>query len=209
MKRMALIISILTVVLNASLPMRPAAHESPVDHVSRKLWIWVQGEHLHLRYEEQLGERAAMLELHAMDRNRDGSIQASERKAFFLDKRTALANDLKLNFEGENLQLQPSEKVLLKPNWRQLYCFHAKIGSLEPGKRKGRLIDRHSRKYPGFYTWKAQPPEDVVAAAKEKPGAEAMAALAIKAAPKPTAKDKHEDTMVWEFEVVFSARKGK
>src|SRR6187551_2998837 len=66
-----------------SAPLKPLAHESPVDHVDRGIFIWIAGETIHVRYQLQLSERAAMMQLTKMDGDGDGVISGRERDTYF------------------------------------------------------------------------------------------------------------------------------
>jgi len=136
-----------------AVPLEPLAHESPVDHVDRSIRIWISGETIHLSYQLQLSERAAMMQLTKMDSDADGVISERERDAYFSSFADALSKQLHLQIENRNLELKRDGKVQLQPQFRQVFTFTASCGTLAKGKHPGRLNDEYSRSYPGVYRW--------------------------------------------------------
>jgi hypothetical protein len=151
-----LLVTILTAIaLVASTPLKPLAHESPVDHVDRGIRIWIKDETLFVRYQLQLSERAAMMQLTQMDRNSDGMISDSERDEYFSSFADKLAKQLHVKIGGPELDLKREGKVELLPDFRQVFSFAARCGALATGKHSGVFSDEYSRSYPGAYRWDA------------------------------------------------------
>jgi hypothetical protein len=143
------------IALVASAPLKPLAHESPVDHVDRGIRIWVKGETIYLRYQLQLSERAAMMQLTQIDRNGDAIISDSERDEYFRKFAETLSKQLHLKIDGRDLELKCEGKVELLPNFQQVFSFSAQCAQLKTGKHSGVLSDEYSRSYPGAYRWDA------------------------------------------------------
>jgi hypothetical protein len=143
------------VVLVASAPLKPLAHESPVDHVDRGIRIWVKGENIYLRYQLQLSERAAMMQLTQIDRNGDAVIADSERDEYFASFADALSKQLHLKLGNRVMELKRDGKIELLPEFRQVFTFSARCGPLESGRLPGVFSDEYSRSYPGAYRWDA------------------------------------------------------
>lgn len=139
------------------------AHESPVDPVSRSLTFWMEGDRLRLRYEVQISERSALLELYAMDRDRNGVIQTSEQDAFLTDKARQLAERMKLQGEMTSLKLTPVGPVVLRRGWRQIYEFEAELSALPSSTHRLTLSDTNSRFRPGPFQWKIRHASDLPA----------------------------------------------
>ena len=59
------------------------AHESPIDHVDRLVKVWLADDGLHLSYRMRISERQALLQLRAVDTDRDGKISSTESGTFF------------------------------------------------------------------------------------------------------------------------------
>lgn len=133
------------------LPAIGRAHDSPMDHLRRELRLWVENGNLRLRYRLQLSERSALLQLHAMDRNRDGKITLPERQRFFAAFSRELASLLKITVAGKPLPLQPVGAVKFDPRFGQTYEFKAPLAGAGPGRHAGRLGDLYSRRYPGAF----------------------------------------------------------
>jgi len=140
---------------------RLPAHESPVDPVSRTLTFWTEGMILRIRYEQRISERTALLELHAMDRNRDGIIQESEKEAFMADKARRLAEGLKLQADTVSLTLTPVGSVVLRRGWRQVYEYKTDLSMVSS--HRVTLHDTDSRLRPGPFRWTIGRPADVAA----------------------------------------------
>jgi hypothetical protein len=142
---------------------RVQAHESPVDPVSRTLTFWVDGIRLHIRYEEQISERSALLELHAMDRNRDGIVQDRERDSFLADKASRLAEGLKIQGGSVSLKVTSDGPVALRRGWRQVYSFAADLSAIPTSLLRIRLSDLNSHLRPGPFRWTIGRPSDLPA----------------------------------------------
>ena len=79
-----------------SLAFAATAHESPIDHVDRRLAFTVSGDTLELLYRFRKTQRAALMQLRTMDANRDSRISTAERESFFKQAGERLANQLKI-----------------------------------------------------------------------------------------------------------------
>ena len=134
-------------------PLAPEGHDSPIDHVDRGVRIWVDGENICVAYQVQLSERAALMELHVMDANGDGSVSDSERDAFLEKFYALLGPQLELELGGKKIELKPSQKTQLLPQFRQVFTFSGPIGKLSEKKVSGKFSDSFSRNYPGDYRW--------------------------------------------------------
>ena len=129
------------------------AHESPVDHVERQFRIIVKDGALQVTYRIGLTERAALLQLQAMDTNADGHIDDAEVDVFFTAQAKYLAGLFKLDLDGQPLALQPAGEVQRDLKFGQTYTFTAPLGKLTPGRHPGMLADGFSRMYPGSFRW--------------------------------------------------------
>ena len=130
-----------------------AAHESPVDHVDREFRLWVAEGRLHLSYRLQLAERAALLQLHQMDKDADGRISQAERDAYFTTQAERLGRGFTLELAGRALALTPSSPVQCDARLGQTFTFQTPQVALAPGRHAGRLADAHARAYPGPFRW--------------------------------------------------------
>lgn len=146
-------VAIMALVFVMMTPLKPLAHESPVDHVDRGIKIWITGGIIHLSYQLQLSERAAMMQLNKMDSDADGIISDRERDAFFAPFSESLAKQLHLQVGEKQVEMKPDGAAKLLPQFRQVYRFSGTLGALEKGKHFGKLIDDYSRSYPGAYRW--------------------------------------------------------
>jgi hypothetical protein len=133
-------------------PFTAIAHDSPVDHVDRALRIYVQDGKLFVRYQVQLTERSALMQLGTMDTNRDGKVSDAERDGYFTKLSAELAAQLKLTLGEKNVALKPSGAVAFLPQFRQSFTFVADV-TLPAGKTAGELVDHYSRNFPGAYRW--------------------------------------------------------
>ena len=129
------------------------AHESPVDHVSRTMSMWIADGRLTLSYRLQITERSALLELQAMDTDHDGKISDAERDAYFADRTKWVARQITITMDGTTVTLSPVGKVTLDPQFGQSYLFEARGDQLQPGRHTGQLIDDYARKFPGYYRY--------------------------------------------------------
>ena len=129
------------------------AHESPVDHVERTMSMWIADGRFMLSYRLAISERSALLELHAMDTDRDGKISDAERDAYFLARARWLASQVKIEMDGVAVPLSPVGRVTLDPQFGQSYLFEGPADQFKPGKHTGRLVDDYARKYPGYYRY--------------------------------------------------------
>ena len=127
------------------------AHESPIDHVDRTLQLYVKDSRLYVSYRLRQTDRAAFLQLRAMDRDRDGRVSRTERERFLNDFAKRLSKQLAGRFNNAMLRFRPVGAVKLHPDFSQSFLFAAKIGNLPPGEYHGRLTDYHSRSYPGSF----------------------------------------------------------
>ncbi len=160
MKRvLSLSAAISVLVLGSCLQLQ--AHESPVDSVSRTLTFWTEGSRLRMRYEQQISERSALLELHAMDRNRDGIIQDNEKETFMSDKARRLADGLKIAAESVSLKLTPVGPVVLRRGCRQVYEFETDLSIIPSSIYRLVLSDMNSRVRPGPFQWTILRPADL------------------------------------------------
>ena len=148
MRRFFLTLGLLAAVLQIS-----RAHESPVDHVERQFRIVVKDGALQVTYRIGLTERAALLQLQAMDTNADGHVDDAEADAFFAAQARYLASLFKLNLDGQPLTLQPAGAARRDLKFGQTYTFTAPLGKLAPGIHPGMLADGFSRMYPGAFRW--------------------------------------------------------
>lgn len=154
--------------------LRLQAHESPVDQVSRTLTLWMENDRLRVRYEEQISERNALLELYAMDRNRDGIIQNDEEDAFLTGKAKRLAGQITLSeSSGPAVKLIPAGPVVLRRGLRQVYEFAADVSGFGRGPHNLTLVVLGSRQRPGPFQATIGRPRDLPAGEgpREKVGA--------------------------------------
>jgi hypothetical protein len=181
----------LALALVLAVPVRPLAHESPVDHVDRAIRIWIDGDSIFLRYQLQLSERAAMMQLKDMDADGDGAVSDRERDAFFSAAAAKLAPQLRIDLAERAVELKPSGRVELLPQFRQVYLFSAPVGALKSGTHAGKLSDAYSRNYPGVYRWDS---------AKER-ASSGPRVLAVEA-PKSQESAGHPAVLVLKFNIV-------
>lgn len=135
-------------------PASVLGHESPIDHVERELQLFAQDGAVRLVYRLLVTERAALMELKAMDADGDGTISAGERDAFFAAKAAAIARRIDLTIGDSGLEMRPEGGVTCDPQLGQTYRFTASLPALATGRHTGKLVDGHSRDYPGGYVWK-------------------------------------------------------
>ncbi|MBI2193944.1 MAG: hypothetical protein HYU36_18360 [Planctomycetes bacterium] len=126
-------------------------HESPVDHVGRTVRLWYEGGKLHLAYRIEVTERAAMMQLHRMDRDGDAVIEEGERADYFRAVGQELAERFVLELDGKPLGIRPAGEVKLDAALGQTYIFEADMDDLATGRHAGVLTDGFSRSYPGPY----------------------------------------------------------
>jgi len=127
------------------------AHESPIDHVDRRLQLRVDGTKLVLTYDLRQTQRAALLQLRSIDADNDGRITQKERGEFLERLATRQARLLKIELGGKPIQFQSVAPVELRPDLTQRFVFAADVGQLPKGVHRGRLRDLHSRAYPGSF----------------------------------------------------------
>jgi hypothetical protein len=149
--------SILLISLLALFGQNTDAHESPVDHVGRELRLWWADGRLHLTYRLLLTERAALLQLRAIDTDHNGAISDDERRQFFAAVATNLATQFQLTLDAKKFPLQPQGDVALDPTFGQTYEFVSEPISLPAGKHAAELRDYYSRAYPGPYRMLSTP----------------------------------------------------
>lgn len=196
----ALVSSLLVAWLCTLLP----AHESPLDVLTRTLRFWVQGDQLFLRYEEKVSERSALLELHAMDRNRDGIVQDEERDMYLGEKARKLVTRLHLRVAETPLTLTARGPVALRRGWRQIHDFQVSLAALPRGVHTLQMSDDNARMRPGQVSWTIGSPE--------APGKETASRPMAKLSSKPRSGGKADlgDSNVLEFilEIPEGTREG-
>lgn len=138
----------------ALVPTSGRGHESPIDHVERELRLFAEEGTAVLVYRLLPTERAAIMELAFMDADANGTVSDPERDAFFAAKARALAEQIELVIDASPLPLEPQGGVRLDPQFGQTFRFAAPLPALAPGRHPGRLLDGHSRDYPGGFVWK-------------------------------------------------------
>ncbi len=135
------------------------AHESPVDHVHRILRMSAQrldeNDLVVVSYRMVLPERAALLQLKAMDQDGDGKISEEERDAFFKHRGEEIAKQLQMSVDDKPVAVTVAGKVVLDPVFGQTFVFEARVPKLAAGVHKGKLVDLYSQRYPGPYVWRA------------------------------------------------------
>ena len=129
------------------------AHESPVDHIDRDFRILVKNGALTVTYRVGLTERAALLQLKAMDTDSDARISDTEADAFFTAQAKTLADLLVVQIDGKPVTLTPAGSVQRDLRLGQTYTFTAPLSALTPGRHPGTLADGYSRQYPGAFRW--------------------------------------------------------
>jgi hypothetical protein len=199
MKR-ALTRMILAALLATVLCPRLQAHESPVDQVSRTLRLWVEGDRLRLRYEERVSERCALLELLAMDRNRNGIVQDGEQRTFFAAKARQVASRLQARMDGAPLELEVREPVTLRRGWRQVYEFQIPLAAVPGGAHVLRIADRNNQMRPGPFQWMIGRPVDLGERSAAPGRAQLRAQSSAVAAPELAQPDLPELELVLDFE---------
>ena len=129
------------------------AHESPIERVARMLRLWTGDGVLHLRYEEAYSERSALLELHAMDTNADGIIQATEQRTYFAGKADGMAAHFDVRVGNAVLKAVPDGDVVLRRGWRQVYNFSVPLTAIPAGTNALRVAIRGLHIQPGEFQW--------------------------------------------------------
>jgi hypothetical protein len=135
-------------------PTSVLGHESPIDHVERELRLCAEEGRVRLVYRLLPTERATLVELKSMDADGDGTISGGEREAFFAGKAQAIAKRIELTIDEQPLPLEPNGSVRCDPQLGQTYVFSVPVPKLASGRHPGKLVDGHSRDYPGGYVWK-------------------------------------------------------
>jgi hypothetical protein len=189
LKRLLALTICLSLIL--ALPLEPTAHDSPVDHVDRAIRIYVENGKLYVRYQVQLSERSATMQLGQIDTNGDGSVADAERAAFFTQQQKALCPQLSVSLNEKALALKPEGSVELLPQFRQVFTFSAEI-EVKSGKASGEFVDRYSRTYPGAYRWD-EPKRPKAGAPK----------VIVSEAPKVHRTDGHPSQLQIKFEVLL------
>ncbi len=133
-----------------------AAHESPIDHVDRRLAFTVSGDTLELRYRFRQTQRAALLQLRVMDADRDGRISAAEREGFFKQASERLANRLKLKAADGEQPFRATGAVVLRPDFSQEFRFTVPLN----GAAAVTFHDEFSHQHPGNVVITQPPAED-------------------------------------------------
>ena len=129
-------------------------HESPIDHVERELRLVAEDGQVLLTYRLLPTERAALMEFKAMDADGNGTIADEERNAFLAAKSRAIAKQIAFEIDEIPLPLEPRGGVRCDPQLGQTFVFAAPLPPLASGRHPGRLVDGHSRDYPGGFVWK-------------------------------------------------------
>ncbi|MFP6887029.1 MAG: hypothetical protein VB997_05680 [Opitutales bacterium] len=161
------------------------AHESPIDHVDRRLYFSVKGNDLVLQYSLRQTQRAALLEMRAMDENRDGLISPMERKRYFEARSRRLAGLLHLVESEKTMSFKVAGKVVLRPDFSQEFLFSASLD----GAVDLEFTDGFSRQYPGVLVLKKSTPDP------KSP------LLTIRESPKMLNKRGHVDLTVLEIKI--------
>jgi hypothetical protein len=144
----------LTALILALAPASGRGHESPIDHVQRELRLFAADGRARLAYRLILTERAALMELRSMDTDGNGTISTEERDTFFAAKARAIAKQIVVTIDGQALALEPETPVQCDPQLGQSFLFGAPLPKLASGRHPGKLVDGHSRDYPGGFVWK-------------------------------------------------------
>lgn len=129
------------------------AHESPVERIDRMLRVWAWDGRLHLRYEVSYNERSALLELHAMDTNADGTIQEQERHTYFAAKAERMAEHFEIHVGDATRKPISTGEVMLRRNWRQVYDLSVPLTTLASGENVLRVAVRGMHIQPGEFRW--------------------------------------------------------
>ena len=140
--------------VSALCPTPGRGHESPIDHVERELRLFAEDGQVLLTYRLLPTERAALMELKAMDADGNGTITDKERDAFLAAKSQAIAKQITLKIDEFSLPLAPRGGVRCDPQLGQTFVFAARLPTLASGRHPGKLVDGHSRDYPGGFVWK-------------------------------------------------------
>lgn len=138
----------------ALLPTSGRGHESPIDHVERELRLFAEDGKVRLVYRLLPTERATLMELKSMDADGNGKISTEERDVFLTAKAKAIAKRIELTIDARPLPVEAVGSVRCDPQLGQTFVFAAPLPTLPSGRHPGRLIDGHSRDYPGGYVWK-------------------------------------------------------
>ena len=138
----------------ALVPTPGRGHESPIDHVERELRLVAEDGQVVLTYRLLPTERAALMELKAMDTDGNGTIADKERDAFLAAKSQAIAKQIAIEIDDFSLPLAPRGGVRCDPQLGQTFVFAARLPTLTSGRHPGKLVDGHSRDYPGGFVWK-------------------------------------------------------
>lgn len=135
-------------------PLSGRGHESPIDHVERELWLVADNGQALLTYRLLPTDRAALMELKTMDADGNGTVSDRERDLFFATKAKAIAKRIDLNIDQFSMPLEPVGSVRCDPQLGQTFHFAAPMPALASGRHPGKLVDGHSRDYPGGFVWK-------------------------------------------------------
>lgn len=136
-------------------PTSGRGHESPIDHVERELELFARDGKMWLIYRLLPTERATIMELKTMDVDGNGSISLEERDVFFAGKGRAIAKGIELTIDDRSIALEPDGGVRCDPQLGQTFVFTAPLPPLGSGRHPGKLVDGHSREYPGGFIWKS------------------------------------------------------
>jgi hypothetical protein len=152
--------SFASLMLAACLAVPSSAHESPIDHVERELDLTVKDGELLLNYRLRFSDRALLMQVSDMDKDGDGKLSQQEADEYFTAQAARLADLLKLQVDGQPLELKPTGAARPEIKLTQAYQFSAPLAGLRAGRHAGLLIDGHSRMYPGGYRWRQNPVGD-------------------------------------------------
>jgi hypothetical protein len=137
-----------------------------------------------------------MLQLKAMDIDRDGRVSEMERDTYFQRQAAELAGKLKLEIGSKSIELVADAPVELDPRLGQTYHFTAPLDLPAGGHLGCRLSDEHARYLPGPY--RLVQPSRVPA---DQPHVE------LKDRPQLVDLDRHPGQVVVDFEIVAPGRK--
>ncbi|MCJ8328679.1 MAG: hypothetical protein HRT89_00240 [Lentisphaeria bacterium] len=130
------------------------AHESPIDHIDRLIKVWIEKDGLHISYQMHLSERQALLQLRAVDTDKNGQINGTEKATYFKSHGEKVASYLVLTLGKKRLPITLAEPVLLRANFSQRYHFVAPM-DFKAGQTDLLLTDNYSHLYPGSCRIKA------------------------------------------------------
>lgn len=187
-------------------PPRTMAHESPIDHINRTIRFEIAENKLIVDYRIRLTPRAAILQLRAMDRDRDGTVFPDhgfpangdpEYTSYFKALGARLANDLVLKDGDRRVAFAQQGNVALYPDLSNEYRFEADLGRLRSGVHTFMLRDNFSRRHPGSVRVRTATP-------KENQGV----LLAVRKSPEFERLGKHAEMLEMIIEIIVEERDG-